>query len=165
MRFAARKSGRRLPCARVTIALRTMVVVGALVASYVLLDARATDAACDDATQRVFATSGGFAPLAGLDPAVDDVREDCEGGFGVRQAAEIIRSASESRPALAPRAVDLAREATRLEPENYRSWLTLAAALVRSDPAAARESFERATELNPRLPAPDWLGRPKPAPR
>jgi hypothetical protein len=156
MRLAARKSGRRLPSDPVdrTIALRITVVVLAVVGAYLLIDAQASHDACEDAGQRVFSTSGGFAPLAGLEPALDDMRRECEGGTDLLNAAEVIRQASDRRPALAPLAVKVAHEATELEPDNYLAWGTLAAALAPTDLEAARESFARAQELNPRLQVP-----------
>ena len=143
------------------MALRGMAVAIAIGAGYLLLSAKASDDACADASERVFATSGGFAPLSGLDPALDDVRRDCEGATGLLAAAETIRQASVQRPALAPVAVQVAREGTREEPDNYVGWVTLAAALARTDVDAARAPFARAKELNPRLQTPASL-RPRP---
>ena len=130
-------------------------------ASYVLLDAHASDEACGDAGQRVFETSGGFAPLSGLEPAIDDLRRECHGGAELLNAAEVIRQASVRRPALAPVAVDVARYGTEEEPDNYVAWATLGAAEASIDPEAARASYERAKELNPRLEVPASL-QPQP---
>ena len=141
-----------------------MVVIAAVVASYIRLDSQASDDACNDATVRIYATAAGFSP-EGLKPAIDDVRHDCAGGFAMIRAAEIIRRTSARRPALAPIAIEVAREGTRLEPENYLSWTTLAATLAPTDPAAARESFDRAKELNPRMQTPAWLESSTPEPR
>jgi hypothetical protein len=149
----------------VTIALRAAAVVVAACACYLLLAARASDDACDDAHARVFATSGGFEPLAGLEPAIDDLRRECDGATGLLAAAETIRQASERRPMLAPLAVELAREGTGIEPDNYVAWTTLAVALGRMDADAARESLARAKELNPRLRTPASLELPPPARR
>ena len=49
-----------------TVALRTFVVVIAIGASYVLIDAKAADSACDDANLQIFYSTGGFKPLSGL---------------------------------------------------------------------------------------------------
>ena len=149
----------------VTNAVRASVVVAAIGAGYLLLDARAADEACDEAGNRVFATSGGFEPLAGLEPAIGEVRRECDGASGLVAAAETIRQASARRPALAPLAVELARDSTLIEPDNYIAWVTLAAALARSNLDAAREPFARAKELNPRLRTPESLRSPTPAPR
>ena len=142
-----------------------VAVAAAAGACYLLLSAKASDDACDDAGARVFATSGGFEPLAGLEPALDDVRTDCDGATGLLAAAETIRQASVRRPGLAPLAVEVAREGAREEPDNYVAWVTLAAAVARQDVAAAREPFERAKELNPRLKTPASLRPPPQAPR
>ena len=133
--FGGGHAGRRLPSARVTLtnAVRAAVVVAAIGAGYLLLEARASDDACLEAGDRVFATSGGFEPLSGLDPAIDDLRRECDGATDLLAAAETIRQASVRRPALAPLAVELAREGTRIEPDNYIGWVTLAAALARTD--------------------------------
>jgi hypothetical protein len=138
----------------VTTALRVAVLVIAVGASYFLLAGRDSDAACDDAHERVFSTSGGFAPLAGLEPAIDDLRRECDGATGLLAAAETIRQASERRAQLAPLAVDLARESTEIEPDNYIAWATLAVALGPTDADAAREALAHARELNPRLRTP-----------
>jgi len=148
-----------------TSAVRAAVVVAAIGAGYLLLEARASDDACLEAGDRVFATSGGFEPLSGLDPAIDDLRRECDGATDLLAAAETIRQASVRRPALAPLAVELAREGTGIEPDNYIGWVTLAAALARTDADAAREPFARARELNPRLQTPESLRAPTPAPR
>jgi hypothetical protein len=74
----------------VTTALRATVVILAVGAAYFLLASRDSDAACNDAHERVFATSGGFEPLAGLEPAIDDLRRDCDGATGLLAAAETI---------------------------------------------------------------------------
>jgi len=141
----------------VTTALRVAVVVVAIGASYFLLASRDSEAACKDAYDRVFATSGGFEPLAGLEPAIDDLRRDCDGATGLLAAAETIRQASGRRPQLAPLAVDLARESTKIEPDNYIAWATLAVALGPSDADAARAALAHARELNPRLQTPESL--------
>jgi len=138
----------------VTTALRATVVILAVGAAYFLLASRDSDAACNDAHERVFATSGGFEPLAGLEPAIDDLRRDCDGATGLLTAAETIRQASDRRPELAPLAVDLARESTEIEPDNYIAWATLAVALGPTDADAARDALARARELNPRLRTP-----------
>jgi hypothetical protein len=138
-------------------ALRAAAVVAAIGASYLLLAGRASDNACEEAGERVFSTSGGFEPLAGLEPALDDVRRECDGATGLLTAAETIRQASIRRPALAPLAVEAAREGTEIEPDNYIAWVTLAAALARTDADAAREPLARARELNPRLVTPPSL--------
>jgi hypothetical protein len=138
----------------VTTALRLAVVVVAVGASYVLLASRESDVACNDAHDRVFSTSGGFEPLAGLEPAIDDLRRDCDGATGLLAAAETVRQASDRRPNLAPLAVDLARESTEIEPDNYIAWATLAVALGPSDADAARDALAEARELNPRLRTP-----------
>jgi hypothetical protein len=62
---------------------------------------------------------------------------------------------------LAPRAVELAREGTRIEPDNYIAWATLAQTLARTDMEAARRALARARELNPRLRTPQAL-QPRP---
>ncbi len=141
----------------VTTALRVAVVVVAVGASYFLLASRDSDAACNDAHERVFSTSGGFEPLAGLEPAIDDLRRECDGATELLAAAETIRQASERRPQLAPLAVDLAREGTEIEPDNYIAWATLAVALGPTDAGAAREALAHARELNPRLRTPASL--------
>jgi hypothetical protein len=141
----------------VTTALRVAVVVVAVGASYFLLAGRESDAACNDAHDRVFATSGGFEPPAGLEPAIDDLRRECDGATGLLAAAETIRQASNRRPQLAPLAVDLARESTEIEPDNYIAWATLAVALGPTDADAARAALARARELNPRLQTPASL--------
>lgn len=138
----------------VTTALRVAAVVLAVGASYFLLASRDSDAACNDAHERVFATSGGFEPLAGLEPAIEDLRRECDGATGLLAAAETIRQASDRRPQLAPLAVDLARESTAIEPENYIAWATLAVALGPTDVDAVRVALARARELNPRLQTP-----------
>ena len=138
-------------------ALRAAAVVAAVGASYLLLSARASDDVCDEAGRRVFLTSGGFEPLAGLEPAIDDLRSDCDGATGLLTAAETIRQASIRRPELAPLAVEVAQEGTEIEPDNYIAWVTLAAALARTDADAAREPFARARALNPRLVTPASL--------
>ena len=148
-----------------TIALRTLVVIGAIGASYVLVDGVAADHACDDANLRAFYSAGGFRPRAELEPALDDVRDSCEGGFGLIRAAEVLRNASVRDPSLAPLAVQLARESTRAEPDNYVSWATLAAALAPTDLPAARRSFARAKALNPRLSTPEAFRQRRSAPR
>jgi hypothetical protein len=167
MRLAAGKERRRLPSARVTrtIALRITVAIAAAVSCYVLLEAHASDGACEEAGQRVFRTSGGFEPLAGLRPAIDDVRGECDGAAELTNAAEVIRQASADRPELAPLAVEVAREATEEEPDNFVTWATLAAAQAPIDPNGARESFARAKELNPRLRVPAVFRSPPPEPR
>lgn len=156
MRLAAGKEGGRVPSARVSVttALRVAVVVLAVGASYFLLASRDSDAACNDAHERVFSTSGGFAPLAGLEPAIDDLRRECDGATGLLAAAETVRQASDRRPKLAPLAVELARESTEIEPDNYIAWATLAVALGPLDADAAREALAQARELNPRLRTP-----------
>jgi predicted Zn-dependent protease len=47
------------------------------------------------------------------------------------------------------RAVPIAREVTRREPENFSAWLTLATAARDSDPGLARRAERRARALNP----------------
>ncbi len=141
----------------VTTALRVAAVVVAVGASYFLLASRDSDAACNDAHERVFSTSGGFEPLAGLEPAIDDLRRECDGATELLAAAETIRQASERRPQLAPLAVDLARKGTEIEPDNYIAWATLAVALGPTDAEAARKALAHARELNPRLRTPASL--------
>jgi hypothetical protein len=138
-------------------ALRAAAVVLAIGASYFLVASRESDAACRDANARVFSTSGGFEPLAGLEPAIDDLRSECDGATGLLTAAETIRQASDRRPELAPLAVDLARESTAIEPDNYIAWATLAVALGPTDAPAAHKALARAQELNPRLQTPSSL--------
>lgn len=137
--------------------MRLAIIVVAVGASYFLLASRDSDAACNDAHERVFATSGGFEPLAGLEAAIADLRRECDGATGLLAAAETIRQASNRRPHLAPLAVDLARESTEIEPENYIAWATLAVALGPTDVDAARAALARARELNPRLRTPAVL--------
>jgi hypothetical protein len=147
------------------LAIRAVAVAAAIGCCWLLLSRNASDHSCRDAGERVFATSGGFEPAAGLDRAIDAVRRECDGATGLLTAAETIRQASVGRPVLADRAVELAREGTRIEPESYVAWVTLAAALARGDPAAAREPFARAKELNPRLRTPASLRARQPVPR
>lgn len=135
-------------------ALRAVAVVVAVGAAYFLMESRAADDECERASARVFSTSGGFEPLAGLEPAIDDLRRECDGASALLNAAETIRQASIRRSALTPLAQALAREGTRIEPDNYIAWVTLAAALARTDADAAYESLARARELNPRLVTP-----------
>ena len=142
-------------------ALRAAAVLAAVGAAYFLLTARASDGACEDAGDRVFESSGGFAPLAELEPAIADLRRECDGATGLLTAAETIRQASDRRPMLAPRAVELAREGTRIEPDNYIAWATLAQTLARADMEAAQQALARARELNPRLRTPQAL-QPRP---
>jgi hypothetical protein len=47
------------------------------------------------------------------------------------------------------RAIPVAREVTRSEPENFSAWLTLAAAARDSDPGLAARAERRALALNP----------------
>ena len=140
-----------------SLALRVLVVGAALGAGYFALSHKSAQDKCDDAGQRVFASSGGFEPLAGLDDAIEVLRRECTGASGLMTAAETLRRASEQRPELAERAVDLAREATRIEPENYITWATLAQVYAPIDEDAARASLTRARELNPKLETPPAL--------
>lgn len=138
-------------------ALRTVAVVAAIGASYFLLESRASDEQCDRAGERAFRTSGGFEPLDGLEPALAQLRRECDGASGLLTAAETIRQASIRRPALRSLAQELAREGTRIEPDNYIAWVTLAAALAPTDADAAHEALARARGLNPRLVTPSSI--------
>lgn len=81
----------------------------------------------------------------------------CEPKGGLPEAARADMLASQSAAALATgdatRAVTLAEEATKLDPNSARSYLALAMALLQTkDLTAAQPSFDKALALNPNDP-------------
>lgn len=133
-------------------------VLAVCVAAIVVLAGRLGDqGACRTARNDLFAAGLRGAPAPGLlarDARI--LRADCHDVDDLAAGAVSVLLAGDQ-----PRALSLAREATRRGPAVFSAWAAIEAAQRRADPAAARRAEARARALNPR-----WSGlAPLPAPR
>ena len=122
------------------IALAAVVVV--------VLSARLDDhTSCQDARSAIFAAVAAEAGPRAVQQHVATVEERCRGSDGLVAAAGALRTLGDHE-----RALTLAREAARREPESFAAWRAVAA-LARG--REAREARRRGRALNPRwAPAP-----------
>lgn len=133
-------------------------VLAVCVAAVIVLAGRLGDQdACGTARNELFAAGlrGAASPvLLARDARV--LRADCHDVDDLAAGSVSVLLAGDQ-----PRALSVAREATRRGPDVFSAWAAVEAAQRRADPAAARRAEARARRLNPR-----WSGpAPLPAPR
>ena len=132
---------------RAYAAVAAAVVVLAAVAITVLVRTESDAASCRDAAREVLLVRQGKVADRRLQPAVARLREGCTDSDAPAQAAVNLIGMKRT-----PQALALARQVVDEEPENYRGWLILSAAVAPSDRAESRRARERARQLNPVLP-------------
>jgi hypothetical protein len=123
-------------------AIRALVLLTGLAVVLLMAAWRNDRAACNRAGVDVFLRRTG--PIGPLDDALERVHADCRGTFVLLASSAALRTAGRY-----PRAAELARRATRKEPENFVAWADLYAALAPIDPKEARVARKRAIKLNP----------------
>ncbi len=132
---------------RAHAAVAVAVVAVAAVAITVLMRIEDDASSCRDAARDVLLVRQGKADQARLSPAVDRLGQGCTDADAPAQAAVNLIGMKRRGQAL-----PLARDVVREEPQNYRGWLVLAAALPPDQASRARAARERARALNPALP-------------
>lgn len=132
---------------RAHAALAVAVVVVAAVAITVLVRTEGDASSCRDAARDILLVRQGKLDRDRLDPAVERLQDGCADSDAPAQAAVNLIGMKRQTQALS-----LARDVTREEPNNYRGWLILSAALPPSERDEAERARDRAHALNPVLP-------------
>lgn len=133
--------------------LLRLLLIALAAAAVVVLSVRLGDHdACQDARRALFASAALQAGREAATTHVETIGERCRGSDALVAAAGALRTLGDRERALA-----LAREAARREPESFAAWRAVAA-LARG--REARDARRRGRALNPRwAPAPR---RPRP---
>ncbi len=132
---------------RAYAAVAAAIVALAAVAIAFLVTTERDARECRDAARDILLVRQGRLDDSRLRPAVARLGEGCTDSDAPAQAAVNLIGMKRRGAALA-----LARDVVRDEPENYRTWLILSAALPPGRRTEIQSARARARELNPALP-------------